>query len=398
MTVHVRDWGGVREAYRRRELRQAMYDEGALVMADALLNLHGPAHRDRRRLENRLFRRETFVRWERDLLGATLAESLAPVVAAGRGDLLVIGYRTTMNLTATIAGVDRTPGDVEQTESLLDIVRTLSEGATIVHSTRDKDAVRAEVAQALERFDWDLLAPSVQRRRALMARDEELPADVLSTLLANADELGLDDDAIRREVAFYLQAGSHSTANAFTHTLDELFRAATRDPGLLERAASDPWFAQRCVHETLRLHPASPVAWRRATQDCSLGPDVDVAAGELVVIELAEANRDPHVWGPDAERWDPDRTCPVGVPAWGNSFGGGVHACIGAELDGGLEQPRDLQGTPDAADHLFGTVATMVVELLRAGARPDPEHPPVWDTSTARHHFSSYPVLFGAAP
>ena len=28
---------------------------------------------------------------------------------------------------------------------------------------------------------------------------------------------------VRREVAFYLQAGSHSSANAFTHAMDDLF-------------------------------------------------------------------------------------------------------------------------------------------------------------------------------
>ena len=35
-------------------------------MGDVLVNLHGEAHRDRRRLENRLFRRETFELYERE--------------------------------------------------------------------------------------------------------------------------------------------------------------------------------------------------------------------------------------------------------------------------------------------------------------------------------------------
>ena len=51
---------------RRKSMRQALYDAGAPVMADCLLDLHAEAHRDRRRLENRLFRRATFEHFERD--------------------------------------------------------------------------------------------------------------------------------------------------------------------------------------------------------------------------------------------------------------------------------------------------------------------------------------------
>ena len=54
---------------------------------------------------------------------------------------------------------------------------------------------------------------------------------MLTTLLRNQDDLDLPPDVIRREVAFYLQAGSHSTANAFTHTMDEVFALERRPPG-----------------------------------------------------------------------------------------------------------------------------------------------------------------------
>ena len=36
-------------------------------MADVLVNLHGDEHRSRRRVENRLFRRDTFELYEREL-------------------------------------------------------------------------------------------------------------------------------------------------------------------------------------------------------------------------------------------------------------------------------------------------------------------------------------------
>ena len=63
--ITITDYDEAREAYRQKDLRQALYDAGEVVMADVLVNLHGAEHRDRRRLENRLFRRDTFDLYER---------------------------------------------------------------------------------------------------------------------------------------------------------------------------------------------------------------------------------------------------------------------------------------------------------------------------------------------
>ena len=401
----------VHHAFRSRSLRQALYDEGGVVMADCLLTLHGDAHRTRRRLENRLFRREMFTRWEREELGATIDAILVPAIDAGEGDLITLGYRITMNLTALVAGIDCPTGTTDETDDLYGFVRTFSEGATLVHSTRDHAVVRAEVQEALEQFDRAFLEPSIRRRRRALeaaradpSADGLVPRDVLTTLLQYGDDLTLTHEIIRREVAFYLQAGSHSTANAFTHTADELFGWIVSHPGrgrgLTDRAGADALthddrrFLQRCVHETLRLHPASPVAWRRPTEPTVLASGLELAAGALVVLDIEAANRDPSRWGKDADRFDPDRSVPNGVPPWGHSFGGGAHACIGAEFDGGMEVRSDA-GPLDEA-HLFGTVEVMVEALLRAGGRPDPERPPWRDPLSTRRHFAGYPVRFGA--
>ena len=65
--ITVATYEQARDAFRRKELRQALYDEGDVVMADVLVNLHGDEHRARRRLENRLFRKDTHARYEREL-------------------------------------------------------------------------------------------------------------------------------------------------------------------------------------------------------------------------------------------------------------------------------------------------------------------------------------------
>ncbi|HVB42844.1 MAG TPA: cytochrome P450 [Streptosporangiaceae bacterium] len=384
----------VRDAFRQRDLKQALYDAGGAVMADSLITLHGEEHKLRRRVENRLFRRGTFRWWELNLVPGIVADAFAGPVAAGRADLVGLGRRTIMYLTGLVAGIDP-PQTERAADALEEFSRVFSAGATVVHSTRPRQEVNAEVARAMREFDEMFVEPSRQRRLALLAdlragriAAEDLPRDVLMAVLRNQAELGVDDDVIRREVAFYLQAGSHSTANLFTHAAHQVFTRLD-DPGFAARLA-DPVFVRRCVHETLRLHPASPVAWRRALAEVELRSGVTLPAGTLVELDLVAANTDPAVWGPDGGAFNPDRDLPQGVMPWGHSFGGGMHACIGMELDGGV--PPESGG--EEHEPVYGTVALMLRALLEHGARPDPDQPPVRDPDSQRDNFARYPVIF----
>src|SRR5205807_10260970 len=87
-------------------------------------------------------------------------------------------------------------------------------------------------------------------------------------------------------------------------------------PGLLPTA----------VEEIVRW--VSPVVYmrRRATRDCSIG-DVDVMAGDKVVMYYGSANRDPSAFA-DPDRFDVGRT-PNDHVAFG---GGGPHFCLGAHI------------------------------------------------------------------
>ena len=221
--------------------------------------------------------------------------------------------------------------------------------------------------------------------------EDDLPRDVLTTLLRNHDRLDLPDDVLLREICFYLQAGAHSTSNAFTHTVDDLLTWGVDHPEDLELAASDLGFAQQCMHESLRLNPSSPVAYRTPLTDVELSDGTFLPAGCQVALVMTSANRDTSIFGPTGPTYDPHREVPEGIARWGLSFGAGTHACIGAELDGGLEV--DMQAETD--DNLYGTVAVMVHAFLEAGGRGDPSHPPTLDPNSIRKHFSKYPVLFG---
>jgi len=392
--IRLTTWSQVRDAFRSKDLRQAGYTEGAVVTAGTLLDLHGKEHRARRRIENRLFRRATFSHWEHEVLGATIEATLQPFIDQGHGDLAQIGYRAAMNLTAMIAGVDIDPLDTARTDELYSIVAKLSEGATLMHSTRPKSQVRSEVRSAMEHLRASFYEPSLARRRVAVEHyehgslaEDQLDADVLTTLLVHGQQLALEPEIIFREICFYLQAGAHSTANAFTHTIDEILSWREH---VDKTTPLDLAMVQRCMHESLRLHPASPVAFRTPLNQVVLSDGTVLAAHSLVVLDLQAANQDPNVFGADSHTFDPHRSLPSGIARWGMSFGAGMHACVGAELDGGLEIDDDRPHQ----DHLYGTVAVIANAFLLAGGRRDPHNPPRFDPGSVRKHFGSYPVLF----
>ncbi|MEV5560720.1 cytochrome P450 [Nonomuraea wenchangensis] len=395
-TIVLTTFADAKDAYRSKDLRQSLYDEGEVVMADVLVNLHGEEHRSRRRVENRMFRREVFERYERELFPQVIERTLAPYRAEGRVDLVRLGHELMLNLAALTAGVDRPEGTAEETGRLYAYMMKFVEGATLAHSTKDKAEQRRVIAQALEDWDAEFLAPSIARRRDLLAReaageDVEVPSDVLATLLRHAGELELPAEVVRREVAFFLLAGAHTSATAFVRAVDHILGWIEEHPEDAGLAATDPLFVQRCVHETVRLNPSSPIGRRRALAPVTLRSGIQIPQGAIVVIDLQSVNRDAEVFGADAAAFDPHRTLPPNVAPFGLSFAAGMHVCIGQDLAAGVV-PRS--GT-DLDDHLFGLVTAVVRRMFAARVRRDPDDPPRRDANTQRPYWGSYPVLFG---
>ena len=399
--IVVTSFAEAREVYRQRDLRQGLYDAGAVVMSGVLVNLHGDEHRRRRRIENRTFRRETFDHYETSLFPGIVDTTLAPHVAAGRTDLVDFGHELMLNLAAVTSGIDRPQGDAEETRRLHGYVRYFIEGATLAHSTLDRDERSAAIAEQLGRWRADFLEPSIARRRDLLARIEAgtadesaVPRDILTVLLRHQDEVGIDPDTLAREVAFFLLAGAHTSATAFVRTIDHILSWAESHGVDPSEATRDLLFVQRCVHETIRLNPSSPTGVRRALADVTLPSGREIPAGSLVTIDLERVNRDESVFGESAARFDPQRAVPDGVAPFGLSFAAGMHVCIGQDLAAGVVAARETTGHPEG--HLFGLVAVAVQRIFAAGVRRDPDHPPKIDTTTKRPYWSHYPVRLGA--
>jgi cytochrome P450 len=391
----ISEWHLAREAYRSRFLRQGLYD-GGIVMDNVLVNLHSTDHRDRRRLENPLFRRDVLFEYERTSFPAVLASRLQPYLESGGLDLLTFGHGVMLELSAVNAGIDLDIGDADATERLSRQLLLFIDGARILHYTGDKAAKEREVADALGEFDQQFVAPAAKRRRALLAardageiNEADVPRDVLRVLLENTEGLDLDPSTVLRETAFFLLTGASTSAAAMSSTLHNIFGWIEIHPEDEVRLVNDATFVQRCILETLRLAPISPIAARWADKDFTLSDGTQIRSNDRVHIDMRSANRDRSIFGADADEFRPDRDVPEGVQRAGVSFGHGQHHCIGQELAVGIEPDHT-----DGFEHrLFGLVGVVVQELIKFGARPDPGDPAVRDESSERGNFSRYPVL-----
>jgi cytochrome P450 len=115
-----------------------------------------------------------------------------------------------------------------------------------------------------------------------------------------------------------IETSEGMTANVFHHLL-----AA---PENWARVAEDRSLIDQAVEESLRLEPAAARVDRYATVAVVL-EGAHIAKGDLVVVSIAGANRDPAVFA-DPDVFDLDRPNSRAHVA----FARGPHACIGAQL------------------------------------------------------------------
>lgn len=397
-TINVTGYKEAHQTLAIPDLKQSLYDEGRVLMDRVLVTLHGEEHRVRRLLEMRIFKKDFFQYYENEVLPRVVERTLAAVLPAGRADLMDFASRALLDLTADFAGIDRPLGTDEERNTLVRLLKSFGAAATLGQYDGDREPVRNEVRKSLAEFDERFFGPSARRREALLKQLEageiteaDLPRDILTVLLRNEDHVALPRDMILRETAFYYLSGAHTSVHSLTHAMHEMFTWGKAHPEDAERIRTDPLFVQRCVHESLRLHPSSPVAQRKPLCPVHLPTGESAAETDTVVIDLYKANRQPATFGADAAQFNPHRQLPGNLAPYGITFGVGIHTCLGRNLAAG----EVAKAGTDPRTHQYGTVALLALALIRHNARPDPERPPTRDARIAREQWASYPVLLG---
>lgn len=385
------------EFLRHATLRQGLYEEGAILMKDVLVNLFGEEHAARRHLAQKLFRRDYFRNYERNIFPRTIRETLLPFVQAGGGDLADFGYHVLMNLTADASGIDRPLRTREETATLLRMIKSFSKAATLGQiTTGDKEAIKREIADTLEEFDQEFFRASEQRRKALLnqvdrgeLQESDLPRDLLTIFLRNEDKIDLPRDKLLKEIAYFLFVGALSTTHALMHVMHHLFTWRAEHPedeALLMREA---WFLQRCVWESLRLHPPTPELHRKLTCPVRIKSRLETLESGDLVVDMFKVNQDPLMFGAQAEQFNPHRPPPPSGWLYGVAFGLGTHGCLGRILVAGTP----IEPGSDLLDAEYGNIFLIVRALLDHGAQPDPTDAPAMDMSNTRRNWMTYPFL-----
>jgi cytochrome P450 len=132
----------------------------------------------------------------------------------------------------------------------------------------------------------------------------------------------LTDAEIASNTAVFLFGGIETVESTIANALFHLLS----DAALPEAVRADPSLLAAAVDESQRLEPAATRVDRYATRDVHLA-GVMVRKGDLVIVSLAAANRDPDVF-PDPHRFDLHRTSARGHV----TFAIGPHACIAMYL------------------------------------------------------------------
>jgi cytochrome P450 len=201
----------------------------------------------------------------------------------------------------------------------------------------DSDRFRRWSDALARGLDPDFLLPPEQLAAREEARQEfteyfrELSAerrasprpDLLSSLVAVSSDGGetLSETDLLATCVLLLVAGHETTVNLIGNgTL-----ALLRHPDDLQRLRSDPSLVPSAVEELLRYDSPIQFSARVALTDAEICGE-RIEAGQVVLLVLGAANRDPSVFA-DPDRLDIDRR-----PAGHLAFGMGIHFCLGAPL------------------------------------------------------------------
>lgn len=176
--------------------------------------------------------------------------------------------------------------------------------------------------------------------------------DMLAAMMTGVDRSTgeqLDDVNIRYQINTFLIAGHETTSGLLSCTIYALLK----HPEILKKAYEEvdrvlgpdvnarPTYQQvtqltyitQCLKEALRLWPPAPAYGIAPVDDETIGGKYKLKKNTFVTILVMALHRDPTVWGPNPDVFDPEnfsREAEAKRPinAW-KPFGNGQRACIG---------------------------------------------------------------------
>ena len=368
----------------------------AAVWGDVITTSNGEIHVGKRRWLAPLVSRSAIQRFDVEVLDRAMHEYLVERWPEGasehRVDLIWLIRGLLVPVAGGLVGIDGVMGDEERAKELLGYVDRFQTGGPLLrYATVPREPLVQDALDASAAFVEAFFRPSRKRRVALVAEHqagqlalEDLPHDLITRQLLSGPEGFWDAGSEVREALTMLAGGLQTTAVSVAQSLDAYLNWPDRSPDDVD----DPDLMRAVVNETLRVNTVVEYLPRRTTQDVTLKSGRTIPAGTEVIVNLFLANRDPAVFGPDAEVFRPNRyvELPPHYPQYGLAFGAGPHLCIG--------RPLVTQGGTDPRETCIPRIVPKILtELLRRGVQLAPDQEPSAE-ATYRRMLKTYPVVF----
>ena len=279
----------------------------AAILHDRLVMTDGPRHR-----MLRMKMRDTFtaarVRTYAPMIQAVIREHLEGIDWSKPVDFLEeIALPIPSKIILLVLGFP--PADVTQ------LRQWTSDFYTWLASSPDSIEVRTKRAVTATEHMRDYVAD--QLRNPPAGSEDSL----LGHLLQDESAGVLTDDEVVANLIGIVNAAHETTTSLMANSMVLLLQ----HPDQLQLLLEDPALIPGAVTEVGRLESPSQIISRVAARDLDL-QGVSLRAGQLVAINLAQANRDPDVYA-DPDRMDVTRDGPVPL-----TFGHGEHFCAGTAL------------------------------------------------------------------
>ncbi|MBB5050693.1 cytochrome P450/NADPH-cytochrome P450 reductase [Afipia massiliensis] len=196
------------------------------------------------------------------------------------------------------------------------------------------------------------MVDEIVAERRKNADDAAAKKDMLNAMMTGIDKVTgeqLDDVNIRYQINTFLIAGHETTSGLLSCAI----YAMLKHPEVLKKAYEEvdrvlgpdvdakPTFQQvtqlhyisQILKESLRMWPPAPAYGVSPLKDETIGGKYKLRKGTFVTVLVMALHRDPSVWGPNPDVFDPEnfsREAETKRPAnaW-KPFGNGQRACIG---------------------------------------------------------------------
>ncbi|MFF4692324.1 cytochrome P450 [Streptomyces sp. NPDC001307] len=275
---------------------------------DTVLGQDAPDHTRLRRITNRWFTPKAVEEWSKVMQASVDAVLDKAVEAGGTLDAVDdLALRSTFETICHIFGVEPTKM-LEIQKATYDIGVSLGPGS-------DEDDWRVTG----EAFEW-----YEQHNRALIAHKRAHPGSgLIDHFLAEQDAGNMTENEVIFSILLFFAVGHLD----IKHLIVQGIRHMAEHPEYIGIYRDQPDIRPGFINEVLRIETPEQMVSRLTTQETVIG-DTTVPAGEVLVLLIGSANRDPEAF-PDPDRFDHNRPAAASQHL---AFGSGQHGCAGQVL------------------------------------------------------------------